>query len=90
VNRFIPSFAGLRETVRGMRFDWQRVVRKEYGTLFLWYWIVLGLIVLGDCTRRGFEASRTELRVVLLLAGVGAVGWGVCRYLKKKGTLGVG
>ena len=90
VNRFIPSFAGLSESVGGMKFDLQRVVRKEYGTLFLWYWIVLGLIVLGDYTRFGFDASRTEIRVVLVLCGVGAIAWGVCRYLKKKGTLGVG
>ena len=90
VHRFMPSFAGLRESVRGMSFDWQRVLRKEYGTMYLWYTVVLGLIAYGHVVHFGVEACRRELRVIGALWGVGAVLWGVCRYLKKKGTLGVG
>jgi hypothetical protein len=76
--------------VRGMSFDWKRVLRKEYGTMYLWYTVVLGLIAEGDVVRFGYEACRVELRVLLVLWGIGAILWGLCRYLKKKGTLGVG
>src|SRR4029079_1357064 len=34
VNRFLPNFRGLSSSVAGMQFDWRRVVRKEYGTIF--------------------------------------------------------
>jgi protein-S-isoprenylcysteine O-methyltransferase Ste14 len=90
VNRFIPSFGGLRESVRGMSFDWRRVLRKEYGTIYLWYTVVLGLIAEGNVVHFGFEACRREIRILLVLWGLGAILWGLCRYLKKKGTLGVG
>lgn len=33
-NRFLPRIRGLSETMRLHRFDWKKVVTKEYGTLF--------------------------------------------------------
>ena len=29
VPRFLPSFSGLGETIRGMRFGWRRLIRKQ-------------------------------------------------------------
>jgi protein-S-isoprenylcysteine O-methyltransferase Ste14 len=34
VPRFLLSLKGLRSTLTGMRFDWRRVLRKDYGTTF--------------------------------------------------------
>ena len=93
VNRFIPSFRGLHDSVGGMPFDWRRVIRKEYGTIFLWHTVVLGLIAWSEiynARRAGLEPSHTQLNVLLALWGVGAIAWGASRVLKKKGTLGVG
>ncbi|MDC4206862.1 MAG: isoprenylcysteine carboxylmethyltransferase family protein [Candidatus Manganitrophus sp.] len=33
-NRFLPKLSGLSETLRQHRFDWKKVITKEYGTLF--------------------------------------------------------
>jgi len=36
VPRWIPRLAGLATTIRGMQFDWRRVILKEYATSFDW------------------------------------------------------
>lgn len=36
VPRWVPRLAGLAVTVRGMQFEWQRVILKEYATSFDW------------------------------------------------------
>jgi protein-S-isoprenylcysteine O-methyltransferase Ste14 len=90
VNRFIPSYRGLRDTVAGMAFDWRRVIRKEYGTIFLWYSVCLGLMFWGRCVYPGVDQSRGVLNALLILWSVGLVAWIASRILKKRGTLGVG
>ena len=35
VNRWVPSLMGWRASVHGMHFNWQRVLVKEYNTIFL-------------------------------------------------------
>lgn len=34
VNRFIPNFSGLGESLKEYRYDWKRAIRKDYGTIF--------------------------------------------------------
>ncbi len=36
VNRWVPSFSGLGETIKSMKFNWTRVLTKEYTTFFIW------------------------------------------------------
>jgi protein-S-isoprenylcysteine O-methyltransferase Ste14 len=90
VNRFVPSLRGLRRTLAGMRFDWRRLVRKEYGSTFAGASAVLALLAWDDYRRLGFAAARGSMRV-LFFVWVGLVPlYLVARWLKKSGRLGIG
>lgn len=86
-NRFFPSTEGLADTVRGMRFDWKRVVRKEYGTLFGAFTGVVGLLEWEDIRRYGFKAEAGDLRNALLLWLPVLALYVIARVLKKKRLL---
>ena len=62
--RFWPSFSGLGATMRGMRFDWRRVVRKEYGATFSWLTTFLGVILWEHFARDGYAGVARVARPV--------------------------
>jgi protein-S-isoprenylcysteine O-methyltransferase Ste14 len=87
VNRFIPSFSGFSASVRGMRFNWKRVIRKEYGTLFTNLSAALGLLLWERWARPGGPSPQAT--VVLLSAWAAAlVAYIWARRLKKARRLG--
>jgi uncharacterized membrane protein len=70
-----------------MRFDWKRVIRKEYGTLFGAFTGVVGLLEWEDIRRYGFQAEGEDLwKAVLLWIPVFSL-YVVARVLKKKKLL---
>lgn len=87
VNRFVPSLAGLGATIRGMAFDWRRLVRKEYGSTFTWITTAIALHVWETYVRQGFEAARPVLRAALVAWAPVVLGYATARYLKKTGRL---
>lgn len=87
VPRFLPNWNGIGNTVRGMRFNWERLVRKEYGSTFVWMTTALALIYWEGLRNRGAAASRPLLACVLLLWIPVLAGYGTARYLKKSGRL---
>ncbi len=88
VPRFGFRFHGLRETLTGSRFDWQKVVRKEYGTVFAWISTVCVLLIwqdyardpAGDWTILAARLGRVWVFAVLFYL--------VARRLKLTGRLG--
>src|SRR5207244_4140971 len=36
VNRLIPNFAGIGRTLSVTRFNWYRLLTKEYGSTYIW------------------------------------------------------
>ena len=89
-NRFFPSTKGLAGTIRGMRFDWKRVIRKEYGTLFGAFTGVVGLLEWEDVRRYGWRAESDDLwRALLLWIAVFCL-YVTARILKKRKLLGDG
>src|SRR5262245_11970459 len=36
VNRLVPNFAGIGQTLSGMVFNWRRLITAEYGSTYLW------------------------------------------------------
>jgi protein-S-isoprenylcysteine O-methyltransferase Ste14 len=90
VPAFVPSFAGLRGTMAGFRFDWKRLVRKEYGSTFSGLSLVLGLLVWDDYVRFGGAAARAELPVVLAIWVPLVIAYLTALVLKKTGALGTG
>lgn len=86
VNRWIPQFKGLKETISNMEYKWKRVVLKEYTTTYIW----LGGIALMFIKNirlnlpQQFEANRYFFIAILLAI--------VClylftRWLKKSGRI---
>lgn len=87
VPRYLPRLAGLRETLRSMRFDWRRVVRKEYSSTLAWITAALGLLVWQSAARGGEEAGLAALRRALWVWAPVVAAWAYARRLKKTGRL---
>jgi protein-S-isoprenylcysteine O-methyltransferase Ste14 len=43
VNRWVPDFRGLGQTMQGMRFNWRRVVLKDYASSYTWMLVAAAL-----------------------------------------------
>jgi len=90
VPRFRLRLRGLGATIRSMRFDYRRVLRKEYGSTFSGVTILLGLLVWDDFQLRGDEAGARTLDVALWIWAPVVVFYLVVRWFKKTGRLGAG
>lgn len=86
VNRWFPNFSGFRQSIEGMRFDWRRVVVKEYSSVFSW---ILGILAIEANetlwapdigAHAGFLAFLSATLVVALVA------FFLARYYKKSGA----
>ncbi|MGH7789361.1 MAG: methyltransferase family protein [Candidatus Binatia bacterium] len=87
VNRFVPDLRGLRATIAGFRFDWKRVVRKEYGTTFTWTTTAVVLIVTAHLIwEPAAEAAATVATMALAWLCLAARG-GTARGMKKSRRL---
>jgi len=78
VPRWIPRLAGLSQTVSGMRFNWRRVIAKEYSSAAVW---MAGAVLL--VARHSGSAPEAMWIALLVLA----LAWVVARVLKKSGRL---
>lgn len=87
VPRYLPRLRGLRATLGSMKFDWRRVVRKEYSSTFAWITAALGLLVWQSAARGGEEAGLAALRRALAVWIPVVAAWTFARYLKKTGRL---
>jgi protein-S-isoprenylcysteine O-methyltransferase Ste14 len=88
VPRFIPRLAGLRKSLDGMSFGWQRLIRKEYGSAFVWITCALGLLVWESSAHYGLAASRNRLILVAILFIPVFAAYLTARILKKTRRLG--
>lgn len=85
VNRWLPNWKGIRQSVAAMRFNWQRVLVKEYNTIFA---VLAVLLFIQTWTRVG-EGGMSEARWIWSI-GIGCVllaGYLTVRALKKKRLL---
>ncbi len=83
VNRFLPNPRGIRTTMAGMRFDWKRVLRKEYNTAFLWLSAAYFFLIWERLTHFGYAARRGEISALLLAYVPLPVAYATVRFLKK-------
>jgi hypothetical protein len=89
VPRWWPVLHGWRETLRAGRFDWLKVIRKEYGTSFAWGCGFLLLLALEHLTPPADPISATERVTVAATGSALAVAYLTIRTLKLRGRLGV-
>lgn len=84
VNRWIPSFKGLRTTFASMRFNWKRWLIKEYNTQFVW---LAGVALITLLKYPQLTNFNDDLRNVLLMIILPALltYYFTIRYLKKSG-----
>jgi protein-S-isoprenylcysteine O-methyltransferase Ste14 len=90
VPRFWISFRGLGHTLRGMQYNWKKVVRKEYGTTFVFATSTMALLVWKRVAADGFEATRGYLSFMLVLWVPVVVAYLIAFAAKKTGLLGKG
>lgn len=87
VNRFIPNFTGFGKTLRGMKFNWARLVIKDYGTVYVWVMVCIVLILKGYYARHGEMAAPEVVGTFYILMVITTVLYGIARYLKKSRRL---
>jgi len=87
VNRFFPSLKGIVATTRSMSFDWGRLIRKEYGSTFIWITTALALLLWEVAARQGWDSAGPRARVLAVVWLVVLAAYLLARYLKKTGKL---
>lgn len=87
VPRFLPRNLNVLRTMRNMTFDWRRVLRKEYGSIFVSATILLAIFSWESWIRGGAAALRTlEPELIALWIAVVCF-YGTIRVLKKSKRL---
>jgi protein-S-isoprenylcysteine O-methyltransferase Ste14 len=87
VPRWLPLATGLRESVRGLRFHWKRVVLKEYGTPLGWI-VGISLLAILNLHRDGsFAGDWPSVHGLEVIIAVTIVAWAIALYLKRSRTL---
>ena len=87
VPRWIPDFRGLKASLAGMRFHWQRVVIKEYGSAAYWMAGAAALLLGDSLSHQPWSARPVYHAVCVAAIPVIALAWGTARWLKKSERL---
>jgi protein-S-isoprenylcysteine O-methyltransferase Ste14 len=87
VPRWVPRLSGLASTVSGMRFDWRRVVSKEYAATFDWFSAVAVVVLLNlwraNVLGEGQGLTAVMVRAMAVVIVVRFFLWFVARQLNK-------
>jgi protein-S-isoprenylcysteine O-methyltransferase Ste14 len=84
VNRWIPSLRGWRAAIAGMRFNWRRVLVKEYNTIFVVLLALVAVKLWSDYEVRGEGVLPSTLSLVVGLC-VWFAAYVLVRAMKKSG-----
>ncbi len=82
-NRFMPRLKGLAQTVRQHHFDWKRVIAKEYGTLFVFFFGAYVLLIAKYHYLIGPVGILDRPDLLILFSIPLFILYGVARFLKK-------
>lgn len=83
VPRWIPGFRGLRASLAVMRFHWQRVVIKEYGSTASWMIAAAVLLLADSLAHQTWDARPLYHAACVAVLPVIVAAWGTARWLKK-------
>ncbi len=87
VNRWLPDPRGLSWTLAGLRFNWRRLVIKEYGSAYAW--LATAVLLLAD-EAHAYSIPARERRYLAELATSLAfltACWAAARFAKKRRLL---
>ena len=90
VNRFIPDFRGIGKSLETYKFNWLKVLRKEYGSIFFITCAWLSIIIWKDITIFGYDQKQFEINILLMLFIPVILFYGITLYLRLRGHLDKG
>ena len=82
VNRFLPDFRGIRESLKKFEFDWKRALRKDYGTFFANLFGIVAIPMWKLYYLYGFVEKKTSILILAALIPPGFCLYGLVRFLK--------
>src|SRR5262245_17603050 len=87
VNRIMPNFAGIGQTLSGMTFNWRRLVSVEYGSTYIWVGGII-LVTLKNLWLSGeYLTNHALVWSLWTLLAAATCGYGLARFLKKSRLL---
>jgi len=87
VNRWIPNLKGINQTLKSMKFNWRRVVIKEYNSTFIWSVAAVLLIMKNYYSFASVQNFNKSLPYFILIIILLMITYGIIRYLKKSHKL---
>lgn len=86
VPRWVPRLRGLVGTVRGMQFDWRRVISKEYAATFDWFSAVAVVVLLKLWRASALQVHEDLAAVMVVVIVARFVLWFVARQLNRNAS----
>lgn len=87
VNRWVPKLNGIVNTIKSMRFNWRRVLIKEYNSTFIWTLAATLLILKNYHSHFPIEKFNANLHYFIIVILFLILCYLVIRYLKKSGKI---
>lgn len=87
VPRWIPRLRGVRRSLSGMRFNWRRVLLKEYGSTYAWTAGAIALLTAETLAHHAYAERARYLSTLWVALTMLTLGWATTRYLKKSRRL---
>ncbi len=87
VNRFVPNFSRIGTTLKGMQFNWRRLLSAEYGSTYIWLAASILLILKNLWNNGDYHVNQGVVWMLWSLFVLVTVAYGIARYLKKSGAL---
>lgn len=81
-NRWIPDFRKAPEALRGIPFNWRRVLLREYGSWTAWISTAGVMIIAESLYSAPYEEQATLINAIIGVLLVVLVAWAVTRWLK--------
>lgn len=87
VPRWLPRLRGLSASLSGMRFNWRRVVLKEYTSTYTWSAGAVLLLAADTLAYHSYRERAAYLNGLGVCFVLLTLCWGTARYLKKSRRL---
>jgi protein-S-isoprenylcysteine O-methyltransferase Ste14 len=81
-NRWIPDFRKAPAALRGIPFNWRRVLLREYGSWTAWIGTAGLMIIAESLFAAPYADQATLINAIVVILGVVFVAWAITRWLK--------
>ncbi len=90
VPRLVPKLAAIKQTLRGSRFNWPRVLDKEFSGPLDWLAATTIIALVALWRADDVPANSALVTVLLAVLGVRLLLWGMSRVARRRATLSRG